>query len=240
MALNIKHWHPANLAKRKKAPTICDKRWEKFKADIIWFHRFDLPHTEILSVLKKKHDFEPTSEMDLDRVRMRRPGGAIRDEIWLRMMRLLDRSHALVGHLVAPKTRLASGGGPKVSEIISDDLEYSEPKLRRAAILDCKDCKEQVASRNGETLHLMQAWLSSFERMDPASLLATMVLVAYLFHTSLALALLHGLEDKQSGQHVKDRRIYLHAAGGLTHLDAAGMLTSIGFGMQNNGGYLTE
>jgi len=175
-----------------------------------------------------------SSEMDLDRVRMRRPGGAIRDEIWLRMMRLLDRSHALVGHLVAPKTRLASGGGPKVSEIISDDLEYSEPKLRRAAILDCKDCKEQVASRNGEALHLMQAWLSSFERMDPASLLATMVLVAYLFHTSLALALLHGLEDKQSGQHVKDRRIYLDAAGGLTHLDAAGMLTSIGFGMQKS------
>lgn len=162
-----------------------------------------------------------SSEMDLDRVRMRRPGGLIRDEIWLRMMRLWDRFFILTDQLLALKTMLASGGGTKVSEIIDDDLEYSGPEPRRATMLDCK---EQIVSRHAEALHLMQAWLSPFERMDPASLITTLMLVICLSASSRHLANLHGLDDdEQSEQYVKARRI---------HPDAAGTLVSIGLSIQ--------
>lgn len=60
MALNIKRWQPADLLKGKKAPITRDAQWEEYREEITWLHRFELPHTEILSVLRRKHGFEPT------------------------------------------------------------------------------------------------------------------------------------------------------------------------------------
>jgi len=31
---------------------------EEYRKKITWLHRFELPHTEILSVLRRKHGFE--------------------------------------------------------------------------------------------------------------------------------------------------------------------------------------
>lgn len=160
-----------------------------------------------------------SSKRNLDCTLKRRPGSLTRNEIWTRMMRLLDLISKSREQRAFEAT-LAPGSDTKMSEFVEDDSKHSGPKLRMPTAPDFTD---RVLSEYGQALHLMPAWLSSFERTDSVSLYATMVLSGFLALSSSALAELHTIDGKQGELYVTEGQI---------HVDAAETMISIGSRMQ--------